>query len=239
MSLGVWGVGSFEQSELVRGDFQRYTNQKGFVSNRTLSSGNDLLYTCIAAVVRHKHGALSLEEKADLLFTIHKHCRRGPGIYVRPGWEQDQQRHDDYTGLCALASVGINSFAADVVEAGEDTVWYFDTNGGSGLDWRAWFWPFRAFVCHAYWAAGMTPSWLNRLCWSFSVAWSGSKKKQDEWILSWLLIQVAGNRGRLERWATRKYWARLYKAYPNGLSDVFKNYFGGDAEHPLAKWWLP
>lgn len=222
-------------------DFERYTNERGLVSRAPgASTGNDLLYSCLAEIVKAKNWAPL--ETGKLLGAIRKHAEILPGLYKRPGWEQDQTALDDYIGLIAWSSEHCPVIAEEVWAYGKRAEfpiqYYYPTTGQKHFDIHAWLGRSPSFVAHVDWGAGETPSWFHRLAWAVAVAFSGSMHSQDEWVLSWCLIQVAGNKSWLERLATRIYYRRLYKNFPRGLKDVFAIYFK-DPEHPLSKWWKP
>lgn len=230
------------QSSIVRDDFEEYTNDAGFVSRAPDStSGNDLLYSCIAAILMMKHGVWDPEDAADFHAAI-LGCRIEPGLYARPGWEQDQIGPDDMIGLLAWSYKQDPNIADAILDYGRKGLhpldYYYPSAGQSKFDIRAWLGRSPSWIAHLEWAAGEKPGWIRRLAWAFSVAFSGKRDQHDEWILSWLLITVAGDRGWIERWATQHYYKRLSRIFPSGLKDVFALYFK-DAAHPLSKHWLP
>lgn len=214
----------------IRDEFAAYTNVDGFVSShKSGSSGNDLLFSSEAAVIRRKLGAWDRSDEAKLNAAIANHAQIEPGLYGRPAWNQDQEQPDDYYGLVALSP-----FYARAIRAyGQRHFWSFKTS--SAAKWyEPMFWRFPALICHAAWGAGEKPNAFLRLWWAASVAFSGSKTSQDPWILSWLLTEVAGDKGWLERLATRIYLFRL-KAACGSLRAVFAAYFQ-DADHPISKY---
>lgn len=213
----------------IREDFQKYTNKLGFVSNAPAgSSGNDLLFSCEAALIRRIRGAWTEADEAALQYSIATFSRIEHGLYGRPGWKQDAEQPDDIYGLCAYSP----ALAKEVLAYGRKHLWYFYTAPGAWYD-PIWI-RFPAFIAHVTWAAGETPGLIPRLAWFFSVSLSPSKSSQDSWILSWLLITVAGNKGWLERWAADTYRARLKAAWGT-IGNVFAAYFG-NPDHPIAKY---
>lgn len=214
----------------IESDFSAYTNGLGFMSNKPGgSTGNDLLFSCQAAIIRRKLGAWSKDDALALKASVSNHSQIVPGLYARPGWAQDQEAPDDYYGLAAYSAtyaIAIHSYA---LKHG----WYFKTSPGAKW-WEPAFFRFPAFMCHVKWCALETPNPFLRLAWCLSVAFSGSKTSQDPWILSWLLTSVAGEQGWFERQATKLYKKRLAKNWGT-LSAVFAAYFG-DPNHPIVRY---
>jgi hypothetical protein len=214
----------------IQSDFKEYTNALGFISNKPGgSTGNDLLFSCEAAIMRKKLGAWTADDELALKTAVSNHSRIYDGLYGRPGWMQDQEAPDDYYGLAAWSTV----YAINIHSYAESSHWYFKTSKDAKW-WEPAFFRFPAFMAHIKWCALETPNPLLRLCWAVSVAFSGSKTSQDPWILSWLLTEVSGNQGWIERLATKIYKYRLAKNM-GSLKAVFAAYFG-DPNHPLVKY---
>jgi hypothetical protein len=214
----------------VAADFKAYTNALGFVSNKPNgSTGNDLLYSCEAAVIRKQINAWTDADQAALEAAIVAHAQSEPGLYARPGWKQDEEQPDDYYGVAAFS----RDDAKKVLQYAHRHCWYFKTSAAAKW-YEPAFWRFPAFMCHEKWAAGEKPNYFLRLVWTASVAFSGSKTNQDPWMLNYLLVVTAGDKGLLERIATRMYFRRLTKTW-GSLKNVFAAYFG-DSNHPLAKY---
>ena len=212
----------------VQSDFQAYTNELGFVSNAPNgSSGNDLLFTAEARLVRLNQGAWTNDDQAQMLSNIHTKAELSPGLYTRPGWTQDQEDPDDYYGLATMDP----NVAQAILSYGQSHFWYFKTVSNP-----AWFEPiffrFPALIAHVKWCAGHKPNLFLRLYWAACVAYSGSLTSQDPWLLNNLLISVAGNKGFIEKLATKIYKSRLKKIWGT-LGNVYAAYFGND-KHPLA-----
>lgn len=209
--------------------FQKYTNALGFVSNEPNgSTGNDLLFSGEACVIRRKLGVWTQGDHTALLDSIKQHAEIEPGLYGRPGWRQDQEGLDDYIGLVCI-DLGL---AEMILEYGQKHWWYFKT-----VENCPWYEPiflrFPALIAHIYWSAGKKPPVFFRLAWCLSVAFSGTKTEQDAYILNWLLIEKCENGGFFEGLASWLYWRKLKKNYPGGLQQVFARYFGNPS-HPIA-----
>lgn len=228
----------------IQEDFKAYTNSLGFLSNSPAgSSGNDLLFSCEAAIIRSKLGAWSKEDQSALEKAVLDHSYREAGLYGRPGkpWCNDQEGFDDYIGVLAWSAKfdkGLRALRVLLYGQRNKFDWkgfrlpyYYRTEHPyTEDDKRAWFGRSPSFVAHLYWSAGLKPGWFYRLAWAISVATSGNLYSKDPWILSWLLVEVAQDKGLLERLATRIFKYRLRKR--GGLKFIFCEYFG--SMHPIA-----
>jgi hypothetical protein len=161
------------------------------------------------------------------------------GCFSRsPDGSGGQEGPDDYTGVAAASP----TFASFIVDYGRQRFWvYNNTNPGSlrtqagDINWAAFFIRFPGLIAHLHYGANITPNWWLRQAWRLTVLWSAlTASGQDDWILTWLLVVTAGEKSTLNRWCKRLWLHRLLKAYPGGINEVFKNYFG--FQHPIAKW---
>ncbi len=211
----------------IQSDFQTYTNSLGFVSNTPNgSSGNDLLFSAEAAITRKKYGAWNRFDQTLLINNINMSSKIAPGLYGRPGWRQDQEAPDDYYGLATLDP----SVANDILTYGQQHWWYFKT-----VMAPTWYDPlfirFPGLIAHVKWCAGKKPNIFLRLFWCMSVALC-SATSQDSWLLNNILTTAAGDKGFIEKIATKIYKYRLKKIWGT-LGNVYAAYFN-NKNHPLA-----
>lgn len=229
------------EQEIILDTFGLYTNNWGFLTNAPRSvgelqrtSGNDILFSAMGAMCRRRLGLWEKSDQESLQIALKVFAQAEPGLYRRPGWEQDQIGLDDVVGL-GVVSVEV---ARQVLSYLRDHCGYYKT--APFADRRIttllapWLYRHVALITHLRWCAGEKPNWFQRIAWAFSVAFSGSEKTQDTWFLSRLLIYGAGGYGGIERLAGRIYWARLAKAW-GSFRNVLNSYFG--SEHPLSNYW--
>jgi hypothetical protein len=98
----------------------------------------------------------------------------------------------------------------------------------------AWLGRHLSLITHLEWAAGEKPNWFRRLCWFYSVALEPKKGDQDSWILTWLMVVVAGNKGWPEKLATAIRAWRLKRLHPEGLRGILTAYYAH--EHAIARY---
>ena len=215
------------QLSTVKSDFEAYKNNLGFYSNNPSgSTGNDLLISAECKRVLTSYGLWEQADQDALNTAITKYSQIVPGLYQRPGWSQDQEQPDDYYGLGYCDQ----KVADNINHYGKHLFWYFKTS--SAAKWyEPMFWRWPALMAHIKWSAGLTPNLFLRLWWCLSVAFTGSD--EDGYKINRTMIEVAGNKGWMERWATEGFWKRLGNSY-GSMKNVYRAYYGEN--HPLSKW---
>lgn len=211
----------------VKADFDAYKNGLGLYSNSPNgSTGNDLLISSECKRVLTTFGQWSQADQDSLNAAIVKFSQSAPGLYYRPGWAQDQEQPDDYYGLAYIDQ----KIADNINYYGSHTCWNFKTSPTAKW-YEPMFWRWPALLAHVKWSAGLTPNLFLRLWWSLSVAFTGSD--EDGYKINRTMIEVAGNKGWMERLATENFWKRLGNSY-GSMKNVYEAYYG--ANHPLSKW---
>ena len=221
-------------------------------------SGNGLLYLAEYVMTLHMSGWLTTHDHLSFLSALTK-CNAGlpSGLYGRAPWNKDQEGPDDYIGIAAAASVcGYPHVAGDILEYGRSNpvkLWgpiklkYVYNNELPGTfkhrdgrtNWSAWMGRNVSLIAHIQFAAGEKVSWWRKLAWIYAVlSATRHPDDQDEWILSWMLIQTARGRFGEGLWKAAfqtvelAWTGSLYKHWPGGLNQVLKKYFNHD--HPIA-----
>jgi hypothetical protein len=142
------------------------------------------------------------------------------GKLMRPvPWRQDEERPDDHIGIGACGAPGAARAVLD----------YFD---GHPVYLSAFKYRFPAIIAHLEWAAGERPSLWRRIYWMLSFLVSGGAGDQDPWVQGFLMLETAPESWQ-KRLAAGIYWARLKRAWPGGLAQVFSGYWS--PEHPTAQ----
>lgn len=198
-----------------------YIDEWGLVTNKTGRSGNAALFSS---------EYLAAGGKLELAGIIR--CEVISGLFIQHPvhFRADQNSPDNLTGLGYIAWRLDPTIAARILKHLRENHFFYVTEiGVDGL--RAWFGRFPALIAHLQWAAGEKPNFLMRLAWCVSVGFKLDKTVHDSWILSWLLTLVAGDRGWMERWATRRFWKKF--PWPS-MADCLAEYFGGDENHPTV-----
>jgi len=186
-----------------------------------------------------------------------------PGLYTRAAGHPDQEGPDDYIGLSAIAALASRpEIAKEIIQYGQAPVLLKGVLAGSQYDKfseigdalfgniavtynynnvvpgtmhrSSWLGRQPQVIASLEWAAGLSPPLWRRLYWFVVVCASGSKtSRTQDWMLSWLLIVVAGDKTWLNRLASAIWWRRL-KRNVGSLQTVFQSYFG--PEHPITKY---
>jgi hypothetical protein len=182
----------------------------------------------------HMYGGIDFLDFGHLI----KKCETSEGVLSRtPSKAGGQEGPDDYTGVAAASS----AFADSMVDHGRSHFWVFNNvgkdirNPDGSINWAAFFIRFPALVAHMRYSAGYRPNLFLKTAWRLSVLTCGLlNNDQDSWILTWLLIHAAGDRGTVNKFITRTWVRKLRKRFPGGISEVFRNYFGFN--HPISRY---
>lgn len=218
-------------------ELQAYQDKYGFVQPAEGWSGNGILYTSEAMILLKKWQELTQLQIKRFNETIQT-VEIEPGLYNRfPGYD-DQEGQDDYIGLTLASNIMGTKHAKDVFNYGRSHGWVFSNKKDNKDKWPARFWRMPQLLAHFYWCAGVEPPLWQKIYWMLVILTTGvftDGKGQDTWILSWLHIEACPHK---EYWSykfTIKMWQkRLLKFKPNGMKQVFEEYFGKD--HPIAKY---
>jgi hypothetical protein len=170
-----------------------------------------------------------------------------PGLYGRSRTNRDQQGIDDYVGVSTAAwMVGSIHVAKEILNYGKKNVWvYNNVRPGTNDDWDGSFnasaqmGRYPALICHLYWCAKETPPLWLQIYWAGSVLLASFKprKDQDNWILSWLMIQVGRGRTWFIDLVISIHEFQRNMIFKDGMRQVFLEYFG-DPEHPCARYFV-
>lgn len=209
-----------EEVKAISGSFADYTNRWKFLTYDTrgdTSSCDDILISCEGARLRMKIGLWSDADDNQLWEAIDRRSRREYGRYESPliqGHEPFQR------SLPSSSYFALGWFKEPVAKA---ILRYSKGRKDSVLIGRP------DLKCHLLWRCGETPNWYLRLRWALTVAFSSSMR---DWRAAPFMIDVAGDKGALERWATRMWTARLKRTW-GSLKGFYSVVFG--PQHPVAK----
>lgn len=238
-------------------EFHEYTDRYGLIhsvkvnSDKAPSTQNPLLYTSEAYILFALSGLNLMEVKP--FGSIVKQCEIEPGLYKRHPECDDQEAHDDYTGLCAASAITADrGIAKNILNYGRNNITWFMKiiplryvylNSPTGNLRKAWLGRMPQTVAHIRWAAGETPNLFQRLWWAAAIAKSafGSGEDSDNWTLSWLLIQTYRNRatraGCLLADFAVSLWIRGMKNRAISMQLVQWLYLGKDLNNPFYRYW--
>lgn len=251
----------------IREDFAEYTDGFGYVSGRwhpPTPDGNSLMFTAEKILILRDKKMLTTRDTLEYFALVDRfntikmgHLRRTPPGHQFSG---DTTRWDDYVGVLLASLIADNDVAMEIVMFGESShyvpfswapwlrfPWYFPGEAADypRNEWNAWFGRSPAFVAHAYWCAGLRPSWWTQLCYAIATGTTGILKPlgQDNWRMSYLMIRARqleatpftpkGFLG-LPALAERIWWRRLKKYWPGGIRAVRARYFDNNPNHPLS-----
>lgn len=208
-------------------------------------SGNGLLYT--AEYLIWMIYAKEYQPVIDRAywFSVAGECLVEPGLLKRSPTHPDQQGPDDYIGAAA-ASYFIDQglLAKTILEYGRThparwkglPVHYVYNNVKPGeFSSSAWLGRQPALIAHLQFCAGETPALWRQLAWAAAILMA-KPESQDDWVLSSLLVMVAGDRTWVTRQASRRWKENFKQAWPGGLKQVLTAYFNLQEAHPLATW---
>lgn len=199
-------------------------------------AGNSLLFSS-EKIVKLKEANLTIwKDIPDFSFLVGK-CRVEAGLYRRTPlgqpFSQDEEAQDDYIGIAA-ASYALNTAEkTEIYNYAMANDWYFSIK--KERSWSTWLGRYPAFRAHIKWAAGITPSYFERVAWAVTIATAGlwEPTAQDPWILSWLMVRTMDHRSLLPDLAVRVWEWRLKRQW-GSIEAVFARYFN-DPLHPLAQ----
>lgn len=227
-------------------DWNSYRDLLGFITGGApvkSSTGNVVLFAAIEKELRKYLGTWSDKDHAELFARVTVHCQYMPGLLRRPRpFRQDQEQQDDYIGYVSISESFAESARIWGLTHFYRQFWPFKFPYQYDLNFNdkafnSWLGRHVPLIAHMKFKLDLMPPLWQRLWWALSVAFSGSEKNQDPWVLNWLLIITARGRTPLIRWASRRYWRRLYRTFPRGLADVWTEYFD-DPNHPFVQAWL-
>jgi hypothetical protein len=188
------------------------------------------------------------DEDRRRAFHVFNLCNAGiPGLFNRSPYWLDHEAFDDYIGLCAASYFVGLSFARDAYNYAQNFPgqwkgikfrYHFNNREPMKWYWKSWLGRSPSFVAHVKYCAEERPTLFQRTAWRIAILHSMSRPVTDgdSYIMSWLLLQVAGDKGWLNRLVKRTWYKNLYKKFPDGMRDVAKVHF--EPGHPFTKYWV-
>lgn len=222
----------------LKNEIQPYLDSDGLVMpGLGAPSTNGVMYTGEYMIALCRSGQATDADKVSYCVTIGR-CMPTPGLLQRnPENTGGQEGPDDYYSLAAaLDEIGAELTAKNVI-------WYGLHHKGSlnnirpeEFRWNAVLGRQIQLDAVMFWAAGYFVGPIMRLYTALVIALAcrGTVAGTDPWRLTWLLVQVASRHSWLCRVASKVWYKRLYKTYPDGMKGVNALYF--QKGHPLAKY---
>ena len=219
-----------EAKESIEG----FTDENGLISGNGDTSGNGLRYTSEYLLGLALRGLRDSSDDYNYFPTIDS-CQLEHGLFSRsPDKLTDQQGPDDYIAIISMSVWLRQKYHIWIYQYALKNNWIFlNARANEKTLKSAWFGRMQQFVAHLKYANNVIPDMKQRLIWAYCVAIAPKKDDQDSWCLAWHLKRVGGDKGKIERCATKIFEWRLKLAYPKGIGQVIGAYFG-NAKHPTA-----
>lgn len=234
--------------EKMRTDFAEYTDINSLLQNKKDPSegcsGNGLLFTSHKMVNIYLLGLLKGCDVLDFNRAVSS-CEVAKGLYDRSRNDRSPESLDDYVGVVSASARLASRHRFDVLDYGKKYRWCFN-NTPDRFQVSSWLGRFPAFIAHCYFAANERPNMILIAAWAVSIATCArsNPQSQDEWLLSWHLINTYRGycaKTQTSYWvcdaAVKKWKNRFAEAWPGGMKAVAAKYFN-DPEHPLAKYFV-
>lgn len=233
-------------------DIQEYIDADGLVTPRKCLptdrgiTGNGVLYTAELVALLAKRGELSPQYRQAWIDVMRK-CQIVPGLITRsPVKMDDQEGPDDYVGYAVGAYICNPAMAQEVIDYGWKNKGFFNNEvpgtirrKDGKINWSAFLIRQLQLIALFYYAAGKKPCMFLRMFSAVTIAISGlgvGVEHSDPRFLTWMRIQVVGDKDWMHRLATKIWMRRLKKQYANGMKDVAERYF--EPGHPFATYFV-
>jgi hypothetical protein len=223
-------------AEEIKKDAENYIDPYGLITPNGGPSGNGLLYTSEWLVALKLKDEIS-EQDIHKFGKAIRSCRVAgyPALYNRNPSHPDREAPDDYIGLAAVSSICGYHFIHQIVDWGNQTNWTYNNLNPEEFHIKSWFGRMPQVICHFKFAAGKSPSVLEKIWWCGTIILSGLRPVKDNngRCLSWLLVETAKGKSWLCDLVGQWFMDKLNKDYPGGMSQVFTEYF--TFPHPIAR----
>lgn len=220
-------------------DFNGLVSSKKCHESDVNPTGNGVMYTGELMTLLNLRDELTDYDKQYFMDTMKK-CMPVTGLLVRgPGWNETDP--DDYYGFCAgVVATGETTLAEAVLTYG----WlrFGSFNGADPTKWTpgTFLWRQPQMVFALYAAANRRTAWLwpleiiTALIIALSCI-SATSTNQDEWRISWLLIQATKNFSWLCKAASWFWYKRIFRVFGHGgLAVPYSHYY--EEGHPFVKY---
>ncbi len=212
-------------------------------------SGNGICYTGEYMMILHKREEMDDQLASDFFHSMNA-CMVEPGLLERgPVYTGEAESVDDYYGFAAgCVATDHEELAEMVIDWGWTHLGSFNDKDPGKWTFRSWLWRQPQLVFALYMAAKKGPKWYNpwtwwllpHLIWTVGVLYFACAmsvpNNWDHWRLTWLLA-TATEGNWLCRMAAKKWYSRLYKAWPGGMQHLAAaGYY--QAGHPFSKYWV-
>ncbi len=190
--------------------------------------------------------APAFRDSAAFVELIQK-CCSPPGNLMRAPGSVEQEQVDDFYGVLAACRV-LSLYDWLPWNLAQDMLDHGWKNWGSYNSLFTNKWTKESFMWRqpqllaAMYAAADRQSWRTWPLFAYAalviaISCIGVPVgRTDERRLAWLLIQAVAPVSRMCRLASRLWYRRLYRDYPDGMRGVAAIYYQGD--HPFKKYWV-
>lgn len=242
----------------LKDEIKPYIDCEGLVSPsipqpNTPGSNNGVMYTSemIMMLIANKEA-----NSSDVFYYLNKinSCMKRDGLLGRhPGGTGDQEGPDDYLAYAAALDliqtvsnqeadefniVRARTMARRIVLYGLEHLGNMNNVSPKNWSWTAFLGRQPQLTAAFLWASKISIPAPLRIYVAASIIASAFNKDLgvDSWRLSWLLVQIAKRHSWICRQASKLWYRRLYKKFPNGMKDVASVYY--QAGHPFSKYWV-
>lgn len=178
----------------------------------------------------------------DFKSVVRKYYVQGnAGLLNRRPIGSTAEAFDDYVGILSAAASISPEIAFEIFNYGKQNNWCFNNlNPGSiifkVLNPKFYFGRIFGFIAHAYFANKLKPSFFEQLRWIAALLMDAYKKDgTSQTRLCWHFVKTYedSNLNLTLCNLTVKIWKKsFWKAFPEGMGQLFKEYFNKD--HPFA-----
>lgn len=220
-------------------DFSEWAAPSGMIQNAPHpsddASDNGQVWTAAYLVCKMRRFPSFFNADTEYVDRILNACQIKPGLIATHPNSTRYQSVDNLVGIFTMSLLGQTRHAREVLNYLDDHWWWYRIE--PQFMWKDWFIRFVALRAHAHVCTWQTLSLVPALAWKRSVSKAAKAGlSQDEWVLSWLLIESGHVTNRMFPEETVKNFVDALEATwgADGMKAVFRRYFSNG--HPLGKW---
>lgn len=236
-----------ENNMSLRDEIEQFREGNGLIApqpnpthiDRTCDNG--VMFFCEYYILLKRNGLLTIGDIQDFEGQLQR-CMVKPGLVARVPGDTGYEAPDDYYALYA-ACVELECY-----ELGKEVLNWGLSHEGSFNTHEPNLWTTDTFLWRQpqlYFANLCAANEVNVFHLPFALISSiiilfsclrANPQDADSRRLAWLLVRATSPFSWLCRQASKIWFKRLYKTYPNGMKDVAKLYY--NPSHPFIKYWV-
>lgn len=233
----------------LKQDIAPYIDTNGLVGPaKGQGSNNGVMYSSEFIIMLLRNKEATDKDIIDYL-TLIKRCMKQPGLLMRnPENAGGQEGPDDYYALAAAideineknySSLNARSLAYSICLYAIKHLGCLNNEFPNTFQWSAFLVRQPQLDAAMFWAAGLPVGPFLRFYTAISILFAAKAKPItdcDPRRLSWLVVQIASRHSWICKTASKVWYRRLYKDYPNGMRGVAALYY--EAGHPFSNYWI-